>query len=224
MIKRVPLPEEPMVGEETVERYDKGAKKYMWPEYKYFVRKILSRGKTGGIVLDIGTGSGLLALELAKSKGNTFDIISIDASSNMLERAKKNTTEKGQKNKTQLLLANGAKIPFPDKTFDLVISYASLHHWLEPVSIFDEIERVTKDNGTIIIRDNKRIYTNPLLRFSVWIVSRFMNRGHREIWYKAMAASYTISEIKEILRNSRLRDCRVRSDFMKIDVCIESTQ
>jgi len=222
MGKRIPLPQEPIADKEAVEQYDKGAKCYMVPEYKYFVRKILSRGSKRGKVLDIGTGSGLLAIGLSGAKGNDFDITAIDISPNMLEKAKENATQAGQVDRIKFLMANGATLPFHDNTFDLVISYASLHHWLEPVSIFNEIERVTKGSGRIIIRDNKRVYQNPFLKFGIWLTSRFTNKKHREIWYKAISASYTIPEVREILSRSRLRDCRISSDFVKIDLCIES--
>ena len=80
MIERVPLKEEPITGRDAVVQYDKGAKLYMMPEYKYFVRKLLRKGITSGRVLDIGTGSGLLAIELAKAGKDLFDIVALDIS------------------------------------------------------------------------------------------------------------------------------------------------
>jgi methylase of polypeptide subunit release factors len=56
---RIPLPEEPIADMDAVIQYDKGAKYYIMPEYKYFVKKILRKGIKSGRILDIGTGSGL---------------------------------------------------------------------------------------------------------------------------------------------------------------------
>ena len=219
---RIPLSQEPIAEKDAVEQYDKGAKRYMVPEYKYFVRKILSRGIRGGKVLDIGTGSGLLALELCGARDNYFDIVAIDVSENMLIKAEENARQVEHGDQIKFLKSNGAALPFPDNTFDLVISYASLHHWFDPVAVINEAERVVKETGRIIIRDNKRVYQEPFWRFVVWIGSRFMNKRHRENWPKAIMASYTIPETREILRKSRLRDYRLTSDFVKIDLCIES--
>jgi ubiquinone/menaquinone biosynthesis C-methylase UbiE len=219
---RVPLLQEPIAERDTVEQYDKGAKRYMAPEYRYFVRKILSRGIRQGRVLDIGSGSGLLALELSSAKRGDFEITAIDVSADMLRKAKENTLRAGQEDRMKFLVSTGAALPFPDDTFDLVISYASLHHWLDPVAVLDEAGRVVKESGRIIIRDNKRVHRNSLWGFVVWAVSRFMNRRHRESWYKAIFASYTLPEIEEILGRSRLRDCRIGSDFVQVDLCIES--
>jgi ubiquinone/menaquinone biosynthesis C-methylase UbiE len=222
MGERIPLPEEPITDIDAVIQYDKGAKYYMMPEYKYFVWKILRRGIRGGRVLDIGTGSGLLAIELAKVKNSRFDIVALDISESMIRKARENARRAGVENKIRFLVSTAEAIPFADSSFDLVISYASLHHWLKPVTVFDEVARVTKEAGHSIIRDNKRVYQNPVWRAIIWFISRFMNKRHRENWPKAILASYTIAEVHEILSRSRLKDYRISSDFVFIDLCVES--
>jgi len=223
MGERIPLPEEPIADMDAVIQYDRGARYYMMPEYKYFVRKILRKGIRGGRVLDIGTGSGLLAIELAKVKGCHFDIVALDISENMITKARENTRRSGVENKISFLVSTAEVLPFADNSFDLVISYASLHHWLKPVTVFDEVERVTRETGHAIIRDNKRVYQNPVWRVIIWFISRFMNKRHRENWPKVIRASYTIEEMHEILSRSRFKDYKISSDFVFIDLCIEST-
>ena len=222
MGKRIPLPEEPIADMAAVIQYDKGARYYIMPEYKYFVRKILRKGIRSGKVLDIGTGSGRLAIELAKGKDCHFDIVALDISENMIKKARENAQRAGIENSIKFLVSSAAALPFADSSFDLVISYASLHHWLKPVTVFDEVARVTKASGHAIIRDNKRVYQNPLWRAIIWLISIFMNRRHRKNWPKAILASYTIPEAEEILSQSRLKDYQVSSDFVFIDLCIES--
>jgi len=222
MDKRVPLSEEPIAEMDAVRQYDQGAKYYMMPEYKYFVRKILRKGIKSGTVLDIGTGSGLLAIELSKVKGGNFDITAIDISHNMIKKARENARQAGVEDKISFMVSTAAALPFPDNYFDLVISYASLHHWFEPVTVFNEVNRIVKESGDIIIRDNKRVYQNPFWKSVIWLVSRFMNKRHRENWPKALLASYTIPEVNNLLSISQLKNCRVISDFVFIDLCIES--
>lgn len=223
MGSRIPLAEEPIADMDAVTQYDKGARYYMMPEYKYFVRKILRKGIKSGRVLDIGTGSGRLAIELAKARGCQFDIVALDISENMIKKARENARHSGVENKIKFLVATAAALPFADNSFDLVISYASLHHWLKPVTVFDEVARVTRETGHAIIRDNRRVYQNPVWRALIWLVSRLMNKRHRENWPKVILASYTIPEVGDILRRSRLQNYRVSRDFVLIDLCIEAT-
>lgn len=222
MGQRIPLPEEPIADMDAVMQYDKGARYYIMPEYKYFVRKILRRGLKSGRALDIGTGSGRLAIELVRARGCHFDIVALDISENMIKKARENARRYGVENRIKFLVATADTLPFPDNSFDLVISYASLHHWFQPVTVFDEVARVTRETGRAIIRDNKRVYQNPLWRPVIWFISRFMNKRHRENWPKVLLASYTIPEIREVLSRSRLHNYRVSTDFLFIDLCIES--
>jgi ubiquinone/menaquinone biosynthesis C-methylase UbiE len=222
MANRIPLSEEPIADLDAVIQYDRGAKLYMMPEYKYFVGKILKKGIRSGRVLDIGTGSGLLAIELAKAKNCHFDIIAVDSSKNMVNKARENAELYGVADKIEFIVATAASLPFPENSFDVVVSYASLHHWFKPVAVFNEVARIIKETGLAFIRDNKRLYQNPALKAIIWSVSRFMNKRHRENWPKAILASYTIPEVREILSRSRLDGYRVKSDFVFIDLCIES--
>jgi ubiquinone/menaquinone biosynthesis C-methylase UbiE len=222
MSDRIPLPEEPIADMDAVIQYDKGAKLYMMPEYKYFVRKILKRGIRSGRVLDIGTGSGLLAIELAKTKNCHFDIVALDISENMINKARENARHHGFADRITFVVSTAASLPFTDNSFDLVISYASLHHWFKPVAVFNEVARVTRATGHAIIRDNRRVYQNPVWKAIIWLFSRFMNKRHRENWPKAILAGYTIWEVRELLNRSQLSDYRVNSDYVFIDLCIES--
>jgi ubiquinone/menaquinone biosynthesis C-methylase UbiE len=219
--ERVPLPVEPIADPDDVIQYDKGARRYMMPEYKYFVRKILKRGVRRGRVLDVGTGSGLLAIELAKARGCNFDIVALDISENMIKKARENASRSGVGENVTFVVGTAAALPFPDNSFDLVISYASLHHWFRPEVVLQEIARVMKASGRAIIRDNKRVYGNAFWRAVIWAISRFMNRRHRENWPKAILASYTIPEVRKILDDSGFRNYRAGSDFVFIDLCIE---
>ncbi len=221
MVDRVPLIHEPIAEAEAVAQYDKGARLYILPEYKYFAWKILRRGIKNGRVLDIGTGSGRLAIELAKTRGNNFEITGVDVSENMLKLAQENARQSGTGEKMRFVLANADSLPFADGYFDLVVSYASLHHWFKPAAVLREAQRVVRKGGTVIIRDNRRVYGNPFWEAFIWILSRFMNRRHRENWPKAILASYTIREVKTILAEAGLEGYRLNTDFITFDLCVE---
>ena len=209
-----------MSGPEVVARYDNYAGRYIMPEYRYFVRKILRRGIRSGRVLDIGTGSGRLAVELSRSRNCDFLVVGLDLSEDMLQKARENIRAAGVSDRTHLVLATADKLPFPDKSFDLVISYASLHHWAQPVAVFNEIERVARDSGTIIIRDNLRVYGDFWRENLVRVIRLFMNKHQRTLWPRSILASYTLPEVVSLLNESRLKGCQVATDFVKLDICV----
>ncbi len=222
MVDRIPLTQEPIAEMDAVRQYDKGARLYIMPEYKYFVQKILRKGIRSGRVLDIGTGSGRLAIELAKARGCNFNIVGLDISENMLSKARENAQKAGVHDRIEFTLGTAEALPFPDQSFDLIMSYASLHHWFQPVRVFNEAQRACKKSGSILIRDNKRVFGNPFWEVFIWSISRFMNKRHRDNWPKAILVSYTLPEVRALVRESDLKNCCVRSDFILFDLSIEA--
>lgn len=223
-IERVPLEKEPLDGKDAVVQYDKGARYYMAPEYWYFVRKILKRGIRRGRVLDIGTGSGRLAMELARARNTDFHITGLDISKDMLELAKQNITGAGLSDCIELVEGNADNLPFPDGSFDLVISYASLHHWVNPEKVFAEAQRVAGNKGVVIIRDNRRVYGNPFWEAFIWTLRLFMNKRHRDNWPGVIRSSYTMAEINDIVRKSGLKNYKTGKDFITFDLCVETKE
>jgi ubiquinone/menaquinone biosynthesis C-methylase UbiE len=220
-VPRIPLKEEPLDGEDTVSRYDRYAGRYMQPEYRLTVNKIRGYGIKRGRVLDIGTGSGRLVIELAKAKNSGFDIVGLDISAEMLKRAKVNVPAASAA-KVSLVQATAAQLPFADESFDIVTSYASLHHWLKPVDVFSEMWRVVKPGGLILVRDNRRMLGEPFYKACVWVMSRFMNKQQKQMWPKSILASYTFEEARSILTETKIGQSRVTADMGGFDLCIQA--
>ena len=118
---------------------------------------------SSGRILDIGTGPGYLPLEIVKRSPN-FEITGIDLSSGMIVAAQKNAKKSGLLNRVGFELANAASLPFADKSFDLVISTFSLHHWSNPAQCFQEIFRVLKDKGEAHIYDFRKDISDKVKR------------------------------------------------------------
>ena len=105
----------------------------------------------GDKILDLGTGSGYLAFELAKKFPNS-KIIGLDIIENTLkENIKK--AEKESINNIEFISYDGINLPFKDNEFDYIVTRYALHHFPLIESTFTEISRILKKDSYLFISD-----------------------------------------------------------------------
>jgi ubiquinone/menaquinone biosynthesis C-methylase UbiE len=208
-------------GKEATQQYDEHAERFMQPVYRRFAAKIAKTKAPGYRVLDIGTGGGRLAIALAKMGGREWRITGIDISQDMLDIARKNVAQAGLNDKIALQQSSGSAMPFADGDFDLVVSNASLHHWIDPPEVFNEIGRVTAPGGFCLIRDNLRlpVAASPLI--SLIGLTMGMDKSGRQLWHRAIQASYTPGEGRILLNNSALKSAHITINPVFLDLSIE---
>ncbi|HOW97645.1 MAG TPA: class I SAM-dependent methyltransferase [Kiritimatiellia bacterium] len=99
-------------------------------------------------VLDIGTGPGWLLLRLRERLPGA-SLHGADISRAMVDKAEKNLPGSG----IVLKCAGSEALPYPDASFDVVVSTGSLHHWKNPVAGLNEIRRVLTPGGRALVYD-----------------------------------------------------------------------
>ena len=97
----------------------------------------------GSILLDIGTGPGTLPIAIA-GKFPSAKVIGIDLSKKMIQIAEKNRQMSGAANNLEFKVMDAKNLAFCDNSLDMVISTGSMHHWKDPVKIFNELYRCLK--------------------------------------------------------------------------------
>jgi ubiquinone/menaquinone biosynthesis C-methylase UbiE len=107
---------------------------------------------SGARVLDIGTGPGLLPIQIAAACPQ-LTIDAVDLSPQMIDQARLGAAANGQARVVTFTVADVVQLPFPDDTFDLVISTISQHHWADPASAMQDLARVLRPEGQAWIYD-----------------------------------------------------------------------
>jgi ubiquinone/menaquinone biosynthesis C-methylase UbiE len=128
--------------------------------YNATVAKVLRKPETkiasyivekmgNGTVLDLGSGTGYLSMEIAK-RSPSLRVYGIDLSRRMVKIARRHA--KGVDN-ARFVFGNAANLPFKDNSIDLVVSTGASHHWKTPRMVFDECYRVLKTGKEVWIYD-----------------------------------------------------------------------
>ncbi len=101
----------------------------------------------GGIVLDVGTGTGVFVPYLLKKIGGQGKLVCLDFAEKMLNIA----SEKKYNGNVTFLCADIGDSDLPDGAFDAVVCYSVFPHFEDKPKILSEIHRVLQPGGRMFI-------------------------------------------------------------------------
>ncbi|MFX1498010.1 MAG: class I SAM-dependent methyltransferase [Promethearchaeota archaeon] len=174
-------------------------------------------------VLEIGPGPGWIGIWMAQ-ENPTLNITGLELSEDMIRVANKNKIEENVQSRVQYVKGNAENMDlFTDNSFNVVFSNGSLHHWVNPENVFNEISRVLKPNGVFCITDGKRnLKFKAKLKFHIlkFTIPKFLRIG----WRNSIMASYTKEEIGEILDNTDLKGMyKLKADMQNLIIYNSNT-
>ncbi len=108
--------------------------------------------KEGEKVLDLGSGSGMDAFITALKVGKSGQVTGIDMTDEQLEKARGLAKVANFEN-VNFIKGYLEQLPFPDATFDIVISNGVINLCPDKEKVFAEITRVLKPKGRMVIAD-----------------------------------------------------------------------
>ena len=108
----------------------------------------------GDRVLDVGCGTGVVTRDLAQRVGNRGKVIGIDPSERLVEVAVGRMKELDIEGVVEFRCADGAALPFPDGSFDLVVASAVFGHVPNGMEVLQEMVRVARPTGTVLAFDH----------------------------------------------------------------------
>ena len=110
-------------------------------------------------LLDCGCGTGPM-ISLLHDKDSSRYYVGLDITPKMIEVAKSKNL-KG----TEWIVGDCEALPFEDESFDVIICTNSFHHYPNPQKFFDNVKRVLRPGGRLILQD----YTAPTL--ILWLMN-----------------------------------------------------
>jgi len=110
-------------------------------------------GPVSGPVLDVGTGTGLLALEFAR---RGLRVISVDVSAEEQRVAALNAEHQGVASRIGFVRADAGRLGFRDAAFGCAAMMDILHHLDDAAPIMAETVRVVRPGGTIVVAELTR--------------------------------------------------------------------
>ena len=132
--------------------------------------------KGGGIILDLGCGTGEAVLRLGEGFPEC-KIFGVDISIEMLKRG---ITKAGRRKNVFFQTGESGYLPFKSDYFDLVFTTNSFHHYREPVESLKEIRRILKKRGAFFILD---VCRDRSLGIKLWdVYHKIVRKGHNRYY------------------------------------------
>lgn len=206
-LERIPEPEV-MDDREGVEAYSNSASQaYLERIDRTFVDHALSLGVTRGHALDIGTGPGLIPIMLA-ARVPRLRLTGVDLSEPMLQKARNAAEQAGVADRLEFRVGDAKSLPFPERSFDLVLCNSLLHHLPTPLALLHEISRISKHGSAILLRDLKRP-SRPEFPFHALWHGRHYSGVMSRLYRASLRSAYTRAELETLLQQSKLAGARV---------------
>lgn len=131
--------------------------------YPIFISQLCQIPHTN--ILDVGCGTGAL-MELMLDRLPGSSCTGLDLSPNMIQTAQKKLS-----GRANVLLGDAQALPFGSSCFDVVVCNDSFHHYPSPGAVLEEIHRVLRPGGVLLLGEPTapaplRLLVNLLLPFS----------------------------------------------------------
>lgn len=171
--------------------------------------KSLSKCET---ILDVAAGTADLCIEAVK-RGKAEKVVGIDISEGMLNVGREKVSKSGFDGSIELIVADCAKLPFPDNSFDAVTCGYGVRNFAELDRSLSEMYRVLKPGGQLRILE----FTYPQSRFVRFFYDFYFTRIVPKIGRKLTdndeAFAYFVNSVKNFAKGKDFLAILERNDF-----------
>jgi ubiquinone/menaquinone biosynthesis C-methylase UbiE len=163
-----------------------------------FVTDLLQLRSEFQYVLDVGTGTAQIPIELCKRQLQAR-VVAIDMAVHMLELGRQNTAGADLGARIELRRVDAKRMPFADQSFDAVMSNSIIHHIPEPFAVFAEMARVVKPGGFLFVRDLLRPIDDATLARLVKTYAGAANAHQQKMFADSLHAALMLEEVRAMV-------------------------
>jgi len=142
------------------ERYERQARSRV-RSFRRTARELAALAPESGHVLDVGTGPGVLLLELLRERPN-LRATGVDVEPAMVERARHAAAAAGLGDRLSFLESDVRSLPLEAGSVDLAAATMTAHHWPDLAAGVRELVRVVRPGGALLLVDFRREIDGPL--------------------------------------------------------------
>ena len=165
---------------------------------RIFVADFLQTSSPSGPVLDVGTGTAQIPIELCR-QFPSVKVTAIDLAQHMLRVAEENVKAAALTSSITLQFCDAKQLPFEDHFFAASISNSIVHHIPEPTHVLREIVRVTAPGGVIFVRDLLRPISAEAVQALVQQHAGEANAHQQKMFGESLHAALTVEEMQEMV-------------------------
>jgi ubiquinone/menaquinone biosynthesis C-methylase UbiE len=154
-------------------------------------------------VLDIGSGSGETIMAIAEKIGPTGKAVGIDFTPEGIALAREKTKQRKLENIVEFHQANANELPFPDNTFDAVISECVVCLIEDKQKTLNEKVRVLKPGGRVIMHD-----------VVIWVPMPSVMRENQKLYCGCVGGAVDLDEYVKMMKKAGLINIKT-VDFTK---------
>ena len=163
-----------------------------------FVADLLAAAPNRGEILDLGTGTAQIPVELCRQQPDAR-VLAVDSAENMLDVARQNVRQAGLAGRIRLKRVDAKRLPYPDGQFTNVISNSIVHHLPDPREVLAEAWRVVAPGGLVFFRDLLRPESDGTVRRLVETYTAGANRHQQQMFEDSLRAALTVEEIGRLV-------------------------
>ena len=149
-------------------------------------------------VLDVGTGTALLPIELCKINADV-NVVAIDDAVSMLDLAVYNLEAAGMRERITLAKVDAKSMPYDDDSIEMVIANSIHHHIPDPQDCFAEMVRVTEGGGILFARDLARPADELALETLVKQYAGKETAQSQKLFADSLRAALTVDEVGDVV-------------------------